>query len=131
LFHGIFTDCIDHQGKLVKVGEFFTEPAQIGDKFTTVECVGNEFLAKKVIHRCSLIPLNPSNIQIPFPSKGSNCELPNGKKLVEGDFTLQEVPKRTLRSQLQRCLLQEEEERALNVPFPFLYPAFFHVFQMK
>ena len=58
-----------------------------------------------------LPPLFQSN-----SSKGSNCELPTGKKLVEGDFTLTEVPKRTMRSQLQRyeivaCLHEEGDVR--------------------
>uniref|UniRef100_A0A915PGA7 C6 domain-containing protein n=1 Tax=Meloidogyne floridensis TaxID=298350 RepID=A0A915PGA7_9BILA len=42
------THCIDNEGKLVKIGEFFTQttPENSEGKFTSVECVGNEFLAK-------------------------------------------------------------------------------------
>lgn len=47
-------DCVDHNGKLVKVGEFFTHPPadNNSEQFTRVECVGNEFMAKKVVHKC-------------------------------------------------------------------------------
>ena len=36
------------------MGEFFTQssPEAFEGKFTSVECVGNEFLAKKVVHEC-------------------------------------------------------------------------------
>ncbi|KAL3078198.1 hypothetical protein niasHS_012085 [Heterodera schachtii] len=92
--------CVDHDGKLVKVGEFFTHPPadNNSEQFTRVECVGNEFMAKKVVH------------------KWSNCALADGKKLVEGDFTVQEVPRKSARSQLQKseivaCLHEEGNVR--------------------
>uniref|UniRef100_A0A914HD59 Abnormal cell migration protein 18-like fibronectin type I domain-containing protein n=1 Tax=Globodera rostochiensis TaxID=31243 RepID=A0A914HD59_GLORO len=93
------THCVDHDGKLVRVGEFYTHPEETNsDQFTSVECVGNEFLAKKIIH------------------KWSNCLLADGKKLVEGDFTVQDFPRNSMRSQLQKleivaCLHEEGNVR--------------------
>ncbi|KAF7634858.1 hypothetical protein Mgra_00005750 [Meloidogyne graminicola] len=90
------THCIDNEGKLVKVGEYFTQkfPEDSEKKFSSVECVGNEFLAKKVVH------------------EWSSCELPKGGKLVEGDFIWQDISKNSLRSLLQKkeivaCLREE------------------------
>uniref|UniRef100_A0A1I8BZM4 Uncharacterized protein n=1 Tax=Meloidogyne hapla TaxID=6305 RepID=A0A1I8BZM4_MELHA len=91
-----FQDCIDNEGKLVKIGEFFTQPTPENSegKYTSVECVGNEFLAKKVVH------------------EWANCELPKGGKLVEGDFVWQDIPTNSMRSLLQKqeiiaCLREE------------------------
>nr|CAD2177238.1 unnamed protein product [Meloidogyne enterolobii] len=90
------THCIDNEGKLVKIGEFFTQttPENSEGKFTSVECVGNEFLAKKVVH------------------EWANCELPKGGRLVEGDFVWQDIPVNSKRSLLQKqeiisCLREE------------------------
>ncbi|KAI1723120.1 hypothetical protein Ddc_07315 [Ditylenchus destructor] len=77
------THCVDNTGKLVSMGEFYTQPAGNGEHMS-VECVGDEFRAKKVVH------------------KWTKCTLSNGRKLIEGNFVIDDVDKESLRSVLQK-----------------------------
>ncbi|KAI6238751.1 hypothetical protein M3Y99_00656900 [Aphelenchoides fujianensis] len=76
------THCIDSSGSAIALGEYFMQKNDNGEH-ESMECVGDELQAKKVVF------------------KWSKCRLKSGDLLTEGNFLTEPVPPELLRTPLQ------------------------------
>ncbi|KAI6181879.1 hypothetical protein M3Y98_00876700 [Aphelenchoides besseyi] len=76
------THCIDNSGLAVALGEYFNQKKD-NSEHESMECVGNELKAKKVVF------------------KWSKCRLRSGDLLTEGNFLTEPVAPELLRTPLQ------------------------------